>query len=58
MPNTIHMSAADGYGYIGAGDPAQSAPASQPDPDSPQPSNPALDGYHTTFSNQHTDLNF
>ena len=44
------MSGADGYGDIGAGDTAQSAPASQPDPDSPQPSNPALDGYHTTFS--------
>ena len=45
------MSGADGYGDIGAGDTAQSTPASQPDPDSPQPSNPALDGYLSLFQN-------
>ena len=47
------MSGADGYGDIGAGDTAQSAPASQPDPDSPQPSNPPLDGYHSFFKTTH-----
>ena len=49
MSNTTYKSGADGYGDIGAGDTAQSTPASQSDPDSPQPSNPALDGYHSFF---------